>query len=317
MRVLVTGASGFIGTPTCVSLMQRGIQVRAAVRGDKPLPDGIELAYISEVGPDTDWRKALCGVDVVVHLAARAHILRDNAKDALTNFRRTNVQGTLVLAQQAVQAGVQRIVFISSIGVNGVMTTQTPFTPEIIPSPRSPYAQSKHEAEQGLLRLAAESGLEVVIIRPPLVYGPNAPGNFGTLLRWVQRGFPLPFGAVCNKRSLVALDNLVSFIALCADRNRSMSAANEVFLISDGEDVSTPELMRKIARACDKTARLVSVPPTLLYLGARLVGKSAMADSLLASLVVDSSKCQSLLGWQPLISMDEQLRKIAWVDRQS
>ena len=317
MRVLVTGASGFVGTATCVSLMLKGIKVRAAVRGDRVLPDGIELAYISEVGPDTDWQKALNGVDIVVHLAARAHIIQDITEDALFKFRRTNTQGTLVLARQAVQAGVQRIIFVSSICVNESVTAQMPFTPEVPPSPHSPYAQSKYEAEQGLLNLAAESGLEVVIIRPPLVYGPNAPGNFGMLLRWVQHGLPLPFGAVCNKRSLVALDNLVSFIALCADRKRSMSAANEVFLISDGEDVSTPELMRRIARACGKTARLVSVPTTFLHLGARLVGKSAMADSLLSSLVVDSSKCQTLLGWQPVISMDEQLRKIAWVDRQS
>lgn len=310
MRVFVTGASGFIGTPTCVELMKQGIRVRAAVRFGKTVPEGVEPSYLREVGPDTNWREALIDVDVVVHLAARAHVFQGKVEDSLPLFRRINTEGTLHLAEQALAAGVQRFVFVSSIGVNGAVTTELPFTPDDPPSPRSPYAQSKYEAEQGLRRLACESGFEVVIIRPPLVYGPGAPGNFGLLLRWVLRGWPLPFSKVRNKRSMVALDNLVDFIGFCVDRKKSLLAANETFLISDGDDVSTPEFLRRIARASGVTARLLPVPPGILQFGARILGRSAMADSILGSLVIDSTKAYNLLGWRPVVSMDEQLRKI-------
>lgn len=311
MRVLVTGGSGFIGKASCTALMQYGMQVRATFREGKSLPAGVEAVCINEIGPNTDWRAALTGVDFIVHLAARAHIVNGDGAGAFSLFRHVNTLGTLNLAQQAVSMEVKRFVFVSSIGVNGAITTQKPFTPNAPPAPHSPYTQSKYEAELGLRRLASESSMEVVIVRPPLVYGPNAPGNFGLLLRWLQCGIPLPLKSVRNIRSLVALENLADFIALCADRERSPKAANEVFLVSDGEDVSTPELLLRVARAYGTSAHLIPMPPSWLRMMARLIGKSAAADSLLSSLVIDNTKTKDLLGWQPIISMDEQLQKIA------
>jgi nucleoside-diphosphate-sugar epimerase len=310
MQTLVTGVSGFVGKSTCTELLRRGMLVRAAVRNHVNFPEGAELVYVGDIGADTDWREALLGVDVVVHLAAKAHVVQAGA-DALSSFRRVNTDGTLQLARQALEVGVRRFVFISSIGVNGFSTDQKPFVPDDLPAPHSPYAQSKYEAEQGLLALAAESNLEVVIIRPPLVYGFGAPGNFGSLARWISRGRPLPLGAVNNSRSFVALDNLVDFIALCADREKSPKAANEIFLISDGEDISTSELLRRIAHAYGKPSRLINVPVGLLRLGAKLTGKSKMAESLLGSLVIDSSKATTLLGWKPVVTMQEQLARMA------
>lgn len=311
MRVLVTGGSGFIGKPTCDALKQHGMRVRATFRVGNLLPAGVETVFINEIGPNTDWSSALVDVDVIVHLAARAHIVKGDGANAFSLFRHINTLGTLNLAQQAASMKVQRFVFVSSIGVNGANTTHQPFTPNNPPAPHSFYAQSKYEAEQGLHRLASESSMEVVIIRPPLVYGPNAPGNFGLLLRWLQRGIPLPLGSVCNMRSFVALENLVDFIVLCADRKKSPKAANEVFLVSDGEDVSTPELLHKVARAYGISAHLIPMPPSWLRMMARLMGRSSTADSLLNSLVIDNTKTKDLLGWRPIISMDEQLRKIA------
>jgi nucleoside-diphosphate-sugar epimerase len=314
VRVLVTGGTGFIGKPSCIALKQYGLQVRATFREGKSPPEGVQAVCINDIGPDTDWRAALTGVDVIVHLAARAHVVNGDEADALSLFRHVNTLGTLNLAQQAASMEVQRFVFMSSIGVNGANTFQKPFTPDDPPAPHSPYAQSKYEAEQGLSRLASQSSMEVVIARPPLVYGPNAPGNFGLLLRWLQRGIPLPLGSVRNKRSFVALENLVDFITLCADRNNSPKAANEVFLISDGEDVSTPELLLRISRAYGTSAHLIPMPPSWLRMMARLMGKSATAASLLSSLAIDNTKTKDLLGWRPIISMDEQLRKIAEAD---
>lgn len=314
MRVLVTGGTGFIGKPSCIALKQQGMQVRATFREGKPLPDDMEAVCINEIGPNNDWRAALAGVDVIVHLAGRAHAADAPGADDISFFRHVNTFGTLNLAQQAASMKVQRFVFVSSIGVNGANTIQKPYTPDDLPAPHTPYAQSKYEAELGLQRIASESGMEVVIVRPPLVYGPNAPGNFSLLLRWLHRGLPLPFGSVRNLRSLVALENLVDFIALCADRKKSPKAANEVFLISDGEDVSTPELLFKVANAYGISARLISIPPSWLRIMARWIKKSAAADSLLNSLVIDNSKTRDLLSWRPIISMDEQLRKMAQAD---
>lgn len=290
-------------------------------------------------------------VDAVIHLAARVHLVRDRAIDPLAEFRKVNVDGTLNLARQAAAAGVRRFVFLSSVKVNGEKTLlhfkdRSPILPSFPrekargefgwggsviflhstsfpqgerecfsevdgPLPQHAYAVSKWEAEQGLMAIAHETGMEVVIIRPPLVYGPGAKGNFDRLVQWARRGVPLPFGALRNRRSLIALDNLVSFVALCADRTRSSKAANEVFLISDGEDVSTPELLRKVARAYGTKVYLIPVPAGWMRFGANLLGKSAMADRLLSSLVIDSSKARKLLGWQPVITMDEQLQKMA------
>ena len=268
MNVLITGANGFVGRTLCDKLIADGYQVRGAVRGTTQmttLPSGIEGVQVGDISPETDWHEALDGIDVVVHLAARVHVMVDLAADPLAEFRKVNTAGTLNLARQAVAAGVKRFVFVSSVKVNGEGTGEretgggrpetgrmetggrrVAFSEGDVAEPRDAYAVSKWEAEQGLMAIAEETGLEVVIIRPPLVYGPGVKANFRLLMKWVKRGVPLPLGAVHNKRSFVALDNLVSFIILCMDHPR---AANEVFLISDGEDVSTTELLQKMARA--------------------------------------------------------------------
>jgi len=231
--------------------------------------------------------------------------MKDEVADPLAEYRRVNVDGALNLARQAATAGVKRFIFISSIGVNGNINTR-PFTEGDTPNPAELYAQSKWEAEQGLWEIQRETGMELVIIRPPLVYGPNAPGNFGSLMRWVEKGVPLPLGAIHNQRSLVALDNLVDLIIACIDHP---AAANQVFLAGDGQDLSTTELLRGVARAMGKSSRLIPVPSSLLMLGATLLGKKAVAQRLLGSLRVDISKARNVLGWEPPISVEEGLRR--------
>jgi nucleoside-diphosphate-sugar epimerase/lipopolysaccharide/colanic/teichoic acid biosynthesis glycosyltransferase len=317
MVVLITGAIGFVGQAVSQALLQAGQPVVAAVRqlpAEVAQPrypsDATRVAPIWQVvGPinaQTDWQGALQGVQTVVHCAARAHVMREQAADVLAAYREVNVQGTLRLAQQAAAVGVRRFVFLSSIGVNGNHST-TPFTEADAPKPHDAYAVSKLEAENALLELAAQTGMEVVIIRPPLVYGPNAPGNFGSLVRWVQRGLPVPLGAVHNQRSLVALDNLVSLVLLCADRERSPQAANQVFVVADGEDASTTTLLRKVAQAAGCPSRLLPVPAWLLRAGATLLGKRAVADRLLGNLQLDATKARTLLGWRPVVTMEQQL----------
>ena len=271
---------------------------------DRPLKDDVFVDFQSSL------MATLGNTDVVVHAAARAHIIRDEVADPLEAYRKINRDATLALARLAAKAGVERFVFLSSIGVNGNQNIR-PFLESDIPCPHDPYSVSKFEAEQRLLALAKETGMEVVIIRPPLVYGPNAPGNFGSLVNWVNKGLPLPFGSVNNQRSLVALDNLVDFVALCANSERSPKAANEVFLISDGVDVSTADLLRKVAKAHDVKLSLLPLPVGLMKFVAKLLGKSALTDRLFGNLQVDSSKARDLLGWQPVSTMEKQLEKIA------
>jgi len=250
-------------------------------------------------------------IDVVVHLAARVHIMNDDSSDPLAEFRKVNTDGTLNLARQAAESGVKRFIYLSSIKVNGEITeTGQSFVPDDTFVPDDPYGLSKYEAEQGLLALAKETNMEVVIIRPPLVYGPGVKANFHSMMRWIYKGVPLPFGAVYNQRSLVALDNLVSFIIHCIDHPK---AANGVFLISDGEDVSTTELLQKVAKAFDKKAILLPVPVSLMKFVSKLLGKADVANRLFGSLQVDSSKARDLLGWKPVITMDGQLKKTAEV----
>ena len=312
LRVLVTGATGFVGHALCVELMRCGHTTRGASRSSVSgarLAVDVEPVLVAAVDGATDWSVASRDVDVVVHLAARVHVMRDKLAEPLAEFRRTNVEGTLSLARQAAAAGVRRFVFISSIGVNGAETDLAPFAADDAAAPHSPYAQSKYEAELGLRALAAQTGLEVVIIRPPLVYGPNAPGNFGSLTRWLMRGVPLPLGAITqNRRSLVALDNLVDLIVTCITHP---AAANQTFLVSDGEDLSTTDLLRRMGQALGKPARLLPVPPALLKLGAALLGKPELAQRLCGSLQVDISKTRELLGWVPPLSVDEGLRRAA------
>ncbi|WP_018875687.1 NAD-dependent epimerase/dehydratase family protein [Thioalkalivibrio sp. ALE31] len=306
-RVLVTGASGFVGS-ALVDRLERDDRwdVRAGSRRGGALSRGAEWIVTPSLKEGADWGEALHGVSAVVHAAARAHVLDEAADDPLTEFRRCNVDGTLELARQAAQAGVRRFVFLSSIGVLG-RSSERPFRFDDPPAPEDDYAVSKWEAEQGFVELSRETGMEVVVVRPPLVYGPNAPGNFGKLMEWVARGVPLPLGAVTrNRRSLVGLDNLVDLLVTCLEHP---AAANRVFLAGDGEDLSTTDLLRRVAAAMDRRARLVPVPAGLLRAGARAVGRGEMARRLLDSLQVDISHTRETLGWEPPVSVDEGLRR--------
>jgi nucleoside-diphosphate-sugar epimerase len=314
---LVTGATGFVGRAVlkCLAELHRCEDSRigpAVVSGISrrppaaPIP-GVRHTQLGDLSASIDWLPVLQGVDVLLHTAARVHVMADAAPDPLAEFRRVNVQGTLHLARQSASAGVKRFVFISSIGVNGRDTGPgRPFTELHAVHPHNAYAISKHEAEQGLRQIAADTGMEVVIIRPPLVYGSNAPGNFGTLMRAVQRGLPLPLALVHNQRSLVALDNLVDFIITCTTHPQ---AANETFLVSDGHDLSTPELIRKMAEAAGVPAWLWPVPVWALQAGAQLLGKGDAVQRLCGNLQVDISKARELLGWVPPVSVDDGLRR--------
>ncbi|MDP3349055.1 MAG: SDR family oxidoreductase [Hydrogenophaga sp.] len=307
LKLLVTGANGFVGSALCTEAVARGMAVRGAVRKECELPVGAERQVFDGFDDRFNLRSALCGVTVVIHAAARAHVLREPSADPLSEFRKVNVQGTLDLAKQAAAAGVRRFVFISSIGVNGAETFAQPYSAADEPKQQSAYAVSKYEAELRLQALATQTGMEVVIVRPPLVYGPGAPGNFGSLMRWLKRGAPLPLGAVSrNRRSLVALDNLVDLLITCIDHP---AAANQTFLVSDGEDLSTADLLRRLGEAMNKPARLFPVPSSLLQLGANLLGKGDMAQRLLGNLQVDISHTRNTLNWSPPISVDEGLRR--------
>jgi nucleoside-diphosphate-sugar epimerase len=308
MRLLVTGASGFVGRALSLEALGRGITVRAASRSPSIMPAAIETRAVGDIDGDTDWFNLLRGCSAIVHLAARVHMTVDKSIDPLVEFRRVNVDGTLNLARQSAAAGVKRFVFISSIGVNGAETHQQPFAPEDDVAPHSPYAVSKYEAEVGLQVLASETGMEVVIIRPPLVYGSNAPGNFGSLMHWLQRDVLLPLGAVHNQRSLVSLGNLVDLILTCLIHP---AAANQIFMVSDGEDVSTTELLSRMGQAMGHPARLLPVPENLLKLAAGMLGRTDMAQRLCGSLQVDISKTRELLGWMPPLTLDEGLAQAA------
>ncbi|MFZ2296163.1 MAG: SDR family oxidoreductase [Polaromonas sp.] len=307
MRLLVTGADGFLGKPLCGEFFRCGHVVRAASRSAKAEADGFEQTIVGSISSETDWSAAISDVDVVIHLAARVHVMDDNADDPLAEFRKVNVAGTLNLARQAAAAGVKRFVFVSSVKVNGEYTLPgQAFTESDLPAPKDAYGISKHEAEVGLRQMAVETGMEVVIVRPPLVYGPGVKANFAALMRAVQRGWPLPLGAVYNQRSLVALGNLVDFVVLSTIHRQ---AANQTFLVSDGHDLSTTELVRGLARAAGMPARLLPVPTWVLAAGAALLGKGDAAQRLCGNLQVDISKARSLLGWEPPLSVDEGLRR--------
>lgn len=273
-------------------------------------PDGAETVVIGSLSSETDWTAALRNVDQIVHLAARVHVMNDKCSDPLAEFRRVNVEGTVALARQAAVAGVRRFVFLSSVKVNGEFTKPGhPFTADAVPAPEDPYGVSKYEAEQLLRQIAAETGMEVVIIRPPLVYGPGVKANFESMRRWLARGVPLPLAAVTNnRRSLVALDNLVNLIVTCLNHP---AAANQTFLVSDGEDLSTAELLKRMSAAMGKPARLFYLPPTLLKLGANVLNRPGIYQRLCGSLQLDIAKTRQLLGWTPPMSLDEGLRRAA------
>lgn len=303
-RVLVTGATGFVGTALVGRLVDEGWPVRASTRRQSDrVRAGAEQVVVGELAPDCDWRRALAGEECVVHLAGRVHMMKDDFSDPLAEFRRVNVEGTLNLAHQAAEAGVRRFVFLSSVKVNGERGTYSDDDP---PAPEDPYSVSKNEAELGLRAISREVGMEMVIIRPPLVYGPGVKANFRSLIRAVERGIPLPLGAIRSRRSLLAIDNLVDFIMVCLQH---LAAANETFLVSDGEDLTVTDLIRRLARVMGRPALMIPVPAAALMGVARLAGKSAVADRLLRSLLIDGSRARRLLGWAPPISVDEGLRR--------
>jgi nucleoside-diphosphate-sugar epimerase len=306
--ILVTGATGFVGAALVERLAREGVETRASVRrNDVFVPAGIQTVLVEDLTANTDWNLALSGVGVIVHTAARVHVMNDVSNDPLTEYRRINVQGTLNLARQAVAAGVRRFVFISSIKVNGEATKLGfPFSAGDMSAPLDPYGISKMEAELGLREIGVQTGLEVVIIRPPLVYGYGVKANFAALTRVVQRRWVLPLGAVHNKRSLVALDNLVDFIVTCITHPK---AAQHIFLVSDGHDLSTTELVHGLAQAAGVSTRLIPVPMWVLQAAAAMIGKGDTAKRLCGNLQVDISKAQSLLGWIPPISVEEGLLK--------
>ena len=307
MKILITGGTGFVGAGLINRLLADGAPPLAAVRGEPNFSLlRCPVVKVGNIDGNTDWINALTGVSCVVHLAARVHIMRDSASDPVAEFRRVNTEGTLHLARQAAEAGVRRFIFLSTIGVNGNSTLHGKvFAPTDTPSPHDPYSLSKYEAENGLHSVAQSTGMEVVIIRPPLVYGANAPGNFGKLTRLVAKSLPLPLGSINNRRSLVGIDNLVDFIVMCLEHP---DAANETFMVSDGEDLSTPDLIRRMARAMNRPVRLLPVPMWALQAGALLLGKGDAVQRLCGNLQVDISKSRTLLGWNPPNSVDEGLR---------
>jgi nucleoside-diphosphate-sugar epimerase len=331
--VLVTGANGFVGKAVCARLETGGFAVRKAVRSDSQ--GGIA---VGDIGPLTGWRAALGGMDAVVHLAARVHMMRDMASDPLAEFRAVNTDGTLNLARQAAAASVRRFVYLSSVKVNGEGTSfRSPegeggsfhlgpcsqplshkegrgaYSEMDVPAPQDAYAVSKWGAELGLMEIARETGMEVVILRPPLVYGPGVKANFLRLVEWVDRGVPLPLASVNNRRSLVYVGNLADAVTLCVSHPE---AVGKTYLVSDGEDVSTAELIRRLASALGRPARLLGVSPWLLEAAASIVGKGAEAERLLGSLEIDCSKIRRELRWRPPYSMEQGLMDTAaWFRR--
>jgi nucleoside-diphosphate-sugar epimerase len=311
-NVLITGANGFVGRALCDKMVADGLLVRGTIRSTShavSLLAPVSTVLIDSVDGNTDWSASLKGVDTVVHLAARAHVMQEYEVDSLAAFRRINVAGTERLARQAATAGVKRFIYLSSVKVNGEESSSA-YTENVPPSPRDPYGKSKWEAEQVLLEISASTGIEVVIIRPPLVYGPAVKANFLQLMKIVNRGIPLPFASLKNRRSMIYLENLVNAIMICAIHPK---AAGAIFLVSDNEDISTPELIRRIAAKLGKTPRLLPCPPMMLRLAGKLSGRSAEAERLLGSLTVDTIKIRRELGWKPPYSMEQGLKNtVEW-----
>lgn len=307
--MLITGATGFVGG-SLVERLRLANRFRLSLAVRKNLSNEFadtEIHQVSSITAHTCWAGVLDEIDTVIHCAARAHVMNDQSADPLSVFREINVDGTLNLARQAAQQGVRRFIFISTIKVNGEATVNgKAFRADDEPAPEDAYGLSKLEAEQGLTQLAANTGMEVVIIRPPLVYGGGVQGNFASMVKLVEKRLPLPLGAIHNKRSLVGIDNLVDLIIRCIDHP---AAANQMFLAADGEDISTTELLRGVGKAMSKPARLIPVPTGMLQFGATLLGRKAMAQRLLGSLQVDISKTCELLDWKPPYSVEEGLRR--------
>lgn len=307
--VLVTGANGFIGQFLCRELHGSGYRVRAAVRNEQRGQDlPVELVAVGDLNGETDWSAAVSQADVVIHLAARVHVMDENARDPLAAFRAINVHETVALAYAAVRAGVKRFVYVSSIKVNGEATGSRPFTSQDLPQPEGPYGISKWEAERALWKIASDTGLEVTVVRPPLVYGPGVGGNFARLLKLVERRIPLPLGAVSNHRSMVYVENLTSALISCA---LHPAAAGQTYLVSDGEDLSTPALIRHLGQMINAPARLWPVPTSVLMLAGSIARKRGEVERLIGSLRVDSTGLQTSLGWVPPFTVAQGLERTA------
>lgn len=307
-KVLVTGASGFVGGAVTDRLMRERRFIPVVAGRSSTMLNGL-CAVVPFDLLDTQSSLMLDGIQVIIHAAARVHVMNETASDALAEFRKANVDGTLRLARRAADAGVARFIFISTIKVNGESTAfGKPFKADDRPAPVDPYGVSKHEAEEALKELGRKTSMEVVIVRPPLVYGPGVKANFLSMLNWLNKGIPLPLGAIDNLRSLVAIDNLVDLIITCIDHPK---AANQTFLVSDGDDLSTTLLLQRLAIALGKKARLVPLPEGVLKLLASIVGKQAIAQRICGSLQVDISKNHDLLGWTPPVNMEDALRQTA------
>ncbi|MDZ4202892.1 MAG: NAD-dependent epimerase/dehydratase family protein [Gallionella sp.] len=306
-QILVTGASGFVGQVVCAELSHRGYAVTGVSRDIGKLDSRICTAVqIGAIDADTDWSGVLDGMGCVVHLAARAHILHEDAADPLDSFRHTNVRGTERLARSAAAAGVKRLVYVSSIGVNGLATRAgARFAETDPPAPHNDYSLSKWEAEQVLAQVSTETGLQVVVVRPPLVYGEGAPGNFALMVKILRRGLPLPLASVKNQRDLIYVGNLADALISCASHP---AAAGQTYLVCDGEPVSTPELLRQLAGAMGVPSRVFPFPPALLKLAGTLTGQSAPVERLLGSLQIDSGKIRRELGWHPPYTLQQGLR---------
>jgi nucleoside-diphosphate-sugar epimerase len=301
--VLVTGANGFIGAVTCNALRTAGWQVSGTARS---VTAEDHLKAIGDLGAMTaaDWLPLLAGIEVIVHLAGRAHVLKETVADPITEFRRVNTEGTRQLMIAAAQAGVKRFVFVSSIGVNGDISPSIGFTEDSPVNPHKPYAVSKYEAELLLRSIAAQSEMELVIVRPPLVYGAGVKGNFAKLKQLVRKGLPLPVGLANNRRTMVSVDNLANFLVCCAEHSQ---AAGELFLIGDEQSISTKELVSLLAHSMGKKPMLLPIPPIMAYSGAKLLGKEDLYNQLFGSLVVDASKAKKKLQWQSIVSVKDSL----------
>lgn len=309
--VLVTGANGFVGRALYAELVCRGYLVRGAVRESSlafKLPG--EVVVVGDIGGDTDWSPALAGVQVVVHLAARVHVMHETVADPLAAFRRVNVEATAGFARAAARRRVRRFVYVSSVKVNGEVTTDKPFAPDELPHPQDAYAVSKWEAEQALWRVAEETGLEVIVVRLPLVYGPGVGGNFRRLLKLIERGVPLPLASIDNRRSMIYVGNLADALIACAVHP---AAAGNTYLVSDGENISTPKLVGELARLMGKSARLWPFPPALLRSAGWLIGKAGEVERLIGSLQVDSSRIRVELQWMPPFTVAQGLAEtVQW-----
>ncbi|OGT95934.1 MAG: NAD-dependent dehydratase [Geobacteraceae bacterium GWB2_52_12] len=311
MNTFITGGPGFVGSALIKRLLLENLGLTVAVLPGEDaghLPVAVGRVTVEPLSEFSDYATSLQNVDCVIHLAARVHVMQETATDPLQEFRKVNLYGTERLARQAAKAGVKRFVFMSTIGVNGDNSGDKPYIEGDVVHPHNHYSVSKYEAEVALRQISIETGMEVVIIRAPLVYGPGNPGNFLSLLRIVSKSFPLPLASISNKRSLIYIGNLVDALATCATHP---AAAGQTFLVSDGEDVSTPELIRRTASALGVPVRLFPVPSSIIHLAGKLIGKSPAVNRLTGSLMVDSTKIRRELGWKPPFTMEEGLRETA------